>query len=85
MDLQAALQAATMRAQLALDTLVEAQLCLLRSAAPPQRSGTAARAVGLFNAAAVSYLHCFATTPILFWGSSGCELPAELDCALVLH
>ena len=77
-ELPGAVQAATARAQLALDTLALAQLCLLRSAAPLLRSGTAARAAGLFNATAMSYLHCFATTPILYWGSSGCDLLDEL-------
>ncbi|KAK9827989.1 hypothetical protein WJX81_005702 [Elliptochloris bilobata] len=85
--LPAALQAATTRAQLALDTAALALLCLLRSAAPDLRSAAAARAAGLLHGAATSFLHCFATTPILYWGRSrgGAALDRDAEAAELLR
>lgn len=66
------LQAATARAQLALEASAPALLCLLRAGAPRERAAPAARAVAALHGAAVNFLHCFATTPILYWGGSRC-------------
>lgn len=66
------LQAATARAQLSLEASAPALLCLLRAAAPHVRATPAARAVAVLHGAAVNFLHCFATTPILYWGGSRC-------------
>lgn len=66
------LQAATARAQLALEASAPALLCLLRAALPRERTSPAARAVAALHGAAVNFLHCFATTPILYWGGRRC-------------
>ena len=72
MRLPPALHAATTRALLSLEASASALLCLLRAAAPHERATPAARAVAALHGAAVNFLHCFATTPILYWGGSRC-------------
>ena len=66
------LQAATARAQLALETAALALPCLLCSTNPHARS----RAMAVLHGAAMNFLHCFATTPIILYrGGSRCACP----------